>query len=102
MRRRQAPAGALPAELMVLVVANFAHFVSAVSVRAAKTSYRFVAPPLRIEPASLGFDPVRGFTREQGKGFLYLHTQNRTKGTNEARLMSLRFIEPMKVKPSGY
>ena len=40
------------------VVANFAHSVSAVTVRAAKTAYRFVAPPLRTEPASLGFASV--------------------------------------------
>ena len=40
------------------VVANFARSVSAVTVRAAKTAYRFVAPPLRTEPASLGFASV--------------------------------------------
>ena len=49
----------------------------------------------------------RGSYRYRGSGANELcsdalHTQNRTKGTSEARLLSLRFIEPMKVKPSGY
>ncbi len=49
------------------VGANYARSVSVSYLRyLPKTSYRFVAPPLKIEPASLGFDFVWGRgTREE-------------------------------------
>ncbi len=59
MRRRQAPAGALPTELMVLVEIDLTGFVSAVSVRAAKTRRRSVVSPLSIE-ASTSIEFARG------------------------------------------
>ncbi len=87
MRRRKAPAGALPTELMVLVVANFAHFVSAVSLapsRENSISLRCSSSPNRTHFAGLRF----GYVGNKVKRFNSLHTQNRTKGrTSEARLI---------------
>ena len=69
MRRRQAPAGALPTELMVLVVIDLTGFVTAVSERAAKTRLRSVVPPLQIG------SPIR-FDHEGNEVLFPLHTQN--------------------------
>ena len=85
---------------MVLVEIGFIPSVSAGSLRLpSKTANHFAVSPLQNE-TYVSF----WLTGEKGTGDSdSLHTQNRTKGgTSEARLLSLRFIEPMKVKPSGY
>ena len=77
---------------------RFAHSISAGSLRLpSKTAYRFAVSPLQHETAF-----HVGLRENEVQDSNSLHTQNRTKGTSEARLLSLRFIEPMKVKPSGY
>ena len=61
MRRRQALAGALPTELMVLVEISFIPFVSAGSLRLpSKTADHFAVSPLQNETAALGFILIRG------------------------------------------